>query len=297
MSAGPFSRTEICLGTTVTITVVGDADASGAIDRAFHWCRHVESHCSRFDPSSELMQLTQHVGLPVGVSEVLFEAVRFALAVAEQTRGAFDPTVGQTMEKRGFNREHRSGEIIHTEIEAPGDVSWRDVVCDAEQRTITLKRPLVLDLGAVAKGLAIDMAVKELLPFRDFVIDAGGDLYLGGRNPDGEKWSIGIRHPREAGKVIDVLRLSDTAVCTSGDYERTSGEGHHILDPRTGHSAGGAASVTVVAPTAMLADAVATAAFVLGPDEGLELCESLGFEALIFAADLTRHETDGLRDE
>ena len=297
MPAGPSSRTEIHLGTTVTLTVVGDADASGAIDRAFHWFRHVESHCSRFDPSSELMQLTRHVGLPVGVSDLLFEAVRFALAVAEQTQGAFDPTVGQTMEARGFNREHRTGGIIRTDIEAPDDVSWRDVDLDAEQRTITLRRPLVLDLGAVAKGLAIDMAVKELLPFRDFAIDAGGDLYLGGRNPNGEKWSIGIRHPRKAGDVIDVLRLSDTAICTSGDYERTQGDEHHIVDPRTGRSAGGSASVTVLAPTAMLADAVATAAFVLGPDEGLDFCESLGLQALIFSTDLTRHETDGLRDE
>ncbi len=243
------------------------------------------------------MQLTGHVGLAVGVSDLLFEAVRFALAVAEETDGAFDPTVGHAMETRGFNREHRTGAIVESHLTPPRDVSYRDVVCNADGKTVTLLRPLVLDLGAVAKGLAIDMAARELQPFRDFAIDAGGDLYLGGRNPDGELWSVGIRHPRIDGELIDVLRVSDKAVCTSGDYEKRVAAGHHILDPRTGVPAANAASVTVIAPTAMLADAVATAAFVLGPAEGIELCESLGLEGLILTANLERHETNGLRDE
>ena len=76
---------------------------------------------------------------------------------------------------------------------------------------------MTLDLGAVAKGLAIDAAARELQPFGDFAIDAGGDLYLGGRNPDGAPWSVGIRHPRLDGRLIDSLRVSNKAVCTSGD--------------------------------------------------------------------------------
>lgn len=300
MTAGTTSRSDILLGTVVTISIVGTPGASGAssaIDRAFQWFREVETRCSRFDADSELMQLTRHVGVAVGVSDLLFEAVRFALAVAEDTGGAFDPTVGHAMEIRGFNREHRSGARVESGIETPDDVSYRDVECRAEGKTITLKRPLILDLGAVAKGLAIDMAARELLPFRDFAIDAGGDLYLGGRNADGELWSVGIRHPRLDGQLIDVIRVSDKAVCTSGDYERRTGEGHHIIDPRTGTSAEGAASATVVAPLAMLADAVATAAFVMGPAEGIELCESLGLEALIITSNLERRETNGLRDQ
>lgn len=301
MTLAPIARAGIHLGTAVTITVVTDTDAAAsAIDRAFYWFREVEAACSRFDSESELMQLVRHVGTPVHASDLLFEAARFALAVAEETDGAFDPTIGKTMEARGFNRRYATGAVVDTPITPPADVSWRDVECDVETRTILLKRPLVLDLGAVAKGLAIDIAARELLPFRDFAIDAGGDLYLGGRNPDGDPWAIGIRHPRKDGQVIDVLRVSDAAVCTSGDYEKRAphdADGHHILDPRTGASAGQVASATVVAPTAMLADAVATAAFVLGPVEGLELCESLGLEALVFDANLAKHETGGLPRE
>src|ERR1019366_3064534 len=170
---------------------------------------------------------------------------------------------------------------------------------DPDRKTITLKRPLILDLGAVAKGLAIDMAARELRPFENYAVDAGGDLYLGGSGPNGGPWSIGIRHPRLDRQLIDFLRVSNAAVCTSGDYERRgSGEydGHHILDPRMGVSASDVASVTVVAPTAMAADALATAAFVLGPSEGIRLLEHQGVDGLIVSRTLERHSTRGLCD-
>jgi len=200
-------RTEVLMGTLVTIHVVADG-AADAIDRAFGWFHEIEARCSRFDERSELVQLTAKVGVPVPASPILFEAVRFARVVAEETGGAFDPTVGRRMELRGFNREDRTGRTVSTPILAEAAVSYRDIEIDPERRTITLVRPLLLDLGAVAKGLAVDAAARELEPFRDFAIDAGGDLYLGGCNPDGAPWSVGIRHPRIDG-LIDSLRVSD----------------------------------------------------------------------------------------
>ena len=246
------------------------------------------------------MQLSTHVGVPVPASPILCEAVQFALSVAEDTDGAFDPTVGRRMEARGFNREHRTGQTIRSPFPHDDGVTYRDVHVDLDRRTITLGRPLTLDLGAVAKGLAVDAAARELRPYRDFAIDAGGDLYLGGHNPDGVPWSIGIRHPRLDGQVIDSLRVSDKAVCTSGDYERPAPgdmNEHHVLDPRSGASPDAVASVTVVAPSAMLADALGTAAFVLGPAEGIRLFERHGVEGLIVTPALERYETPGLHAE
>ncbi len=124
------------------------------------------------------------------------------------------------------------------------DVSFRDVEIDAGSHTIVLRRPLTLDLGAVAKGLAVDAAAQELKEFRDFVIDAGGDLYFSGCNRQGEPWSIGIRHPRARDELVERFRISDRAVCTSGDYER----GRHILDARCGGAVQKVASATVIAP-------------------------------------------------
>jgi len=283
------------MGTFVTIHVVGpgsdqepDAHArtlrEQAAERALAWFDRVEECCTRFDAGSELMQLAAQVGVPVLVSTLLFEAVQFALAVAEESGGAFDPTVGRSMEARGFNREYRSGRPIHTSVDCDRAVSYRDVLLDPDCKTITLLRPLVPDLGSVAKGLAVDLAARELSSFENFAINAGGDLYLGGSNPEGEPWSIGIRHPRKDAYLIDLLHVSNRAVCTSGDYEKRSADGgHHILNPRTGTSVDGVASVTVVAPSAMLADALATAAFVLGPAEGIRLFDRLGVNGLIFS--------------
>jgi FAD:protein FMN transferase len=290
---GVAVRSEVLMGTIVTIHVVRD-DSDDAIDRAFGWFREIERRCSRFDERSELVQLSRRTGEAVAASPILFEAVQFALLVAADTAGAFDPTVGRHMETRGFNREDRTGRIVQNRV-CRSDVTYRDVEVDPVRRTITLHRPLLLDLGAVAKGLAVDAAARELHPFEDFAIDAGGDLYLGGRNPDGRPWTIGIRHPRTDGAVIASLRISDKAVCTSGDYERIGPDAsRHIIDPRTGGAAFTTASVTVVAPTALAADALATAAFVLGPVEGIRLLERHGVEGLIVTPALECFETPAL---
>jgi thiamine biosynthesis lipoprotein len=293
------------MGTFVTIRVVGlgtdhapAPDDDDTIARAFEWFRRVEACCTRFDPASEAMQLTSRIGMAVPASAILYEAVQFALAVAEASGGAFDPTVGSAMESRGFNRNYRTGHVVRTALDPARPVSYRDVLLDPDRRSVTLLCPLILDLGAVAKGLAIDMAARELQPFENFAVDAGGDLYVGGRNEAGEPWSIGIRHPRRENELIDSVQVSNGAVCTSGDYERTSAdEGHHLLDPRAGASPRAVASATVIAPTAMAADALATAAFVLGPVDGIRLLEGQGVNGLIVTPSLDRFITRGFHSD
>lgn len=281
------------MGTIVTIEVVGGEPSArhDAIERAFGWFGRVEACCSRFDPESELSRLSADAISPVSVSPMLFEAVQFAIAVADASDGAFDPTVGRAMATRGFDRHYITGSRVAIDENAGAAVSYRDVCLDLHRRTIQFLRPLVLDLGAVAKGLAIDMAARELRPLRDFAIDAGGDLYLGGRNARRELWSVGIRHPRRDREFIETLQVSDAAVCTSGDYERQSDRGHHILDPRATESASSAASVTVIASSAMVADALATAAFVLGPADGISFLERQGVDGIILTPSLDRHAT------
>jgi thiamine biosynthesis lipoprotein len=275
-------RTAAAMDTVVSIQV----DAPEAVvTRAIEWFHQVEMVCSRFDQASELRQLP--VGVPTRASAILFEAVRFALLVADETDGAFDPTLGSRMTARGYNRHYITG----TAIDAPGsdDASFRDVVLDADHQTILLRRPLTLDLGAVAKGLAVDAAARELQPFRDFCIDAGGDIYCGGRNPAGNPWSVGIRHPRRREEIVDRFQVSDCAVCTSGDYER----GAHIIDPRDDAAARRVASATVIAPNAMLADALATAAFVLGHELGVALLDRMGVQGLLITPALDEFRTKG----
>ena len=298
------------------VTIDSPPGHEAAVDRALGWFHEIEARCSRFDPNSEIVALTQRVGAAVPVSPPVFEAVQFALAVAADTDGAFDPTVGALMEARGFDREYRtrarvahglrsgpagpplhyrvaeSGAEVDLQVRRPDDVSYRDVELDAGHQSITLHRPLLLDLGAVAKGLAIDMAARELADCAWFAVNAGGDLFVRGARPDGEPWAVGIRHPRVPDQLLATVRVTDGAICTSGDYERNTAAGHHLIDPRAAAPAT-AASATVIAPNAMLADALATAAFVLGGLDGIRLLERQRVEGLIVSADLHRYATAG----
>ena len=246
-----MTRTVALMGTFVTIQVVDDdppatVEIAERVERAFGWFREVEARCTRFDAQSEAMRLTAQVGVPVPASEILFEAVRFAVAVAESTGGAFDPTVGGLMEARGYNREYRTGEIVRTALDQAAGVSHRDIHLDSGKKTITVRRPLVLDLGAVAKGLAIDLRAR-LRPLVDFAIDAG-DPTLAVAGPK-TAWSVGIRHPREDGQLMEFISVSDAAVAHRAiTNAKATIASHHIMDPRAGACTDAVASATVVAP-------------------------------------------------
>jgi thiamine biosynthesis lipoprotein len=264
-----------------------------SVQRALAWFDSVERICTRFDRTSEVMQLLDQVGRRVRVSTLLFEVVAFAMDLAEQTDGAFDPTIGASMEQLGFNTNYRTGELIQTPVEA--DVSFRDVKVDRRARTVELRRPLILDLNAVAKGLAIDLAARELEAFADVCVEAGGDLYVRGRNLAGTDWQIGIQHPRAEGLLAHTLDVTDAAVCTSGDYERRAGSGAgeaHILDARTHRPVSELASVTVIAPTAMAADGLSTAAMVLGRQRGIAFLEQQGVGGVLIGPDGTTWEVN-----
>ncbi|MEP6763847.1 MAG: FAD:protein FMN transferase [Gemmatimonadaceae bacterium] len=293
-------HTFACMGTVVNIKIVGNTpnaasftERKEAVSRAENWFRKIEVSCNRFDATSEVRKLSQQPGVPVVVSTILFQAVNFALAVAQHTNGVFDPTIGRHMESLGFTRDYRTGENTASSLPVRASTSFRDVELNEALQTITLHEPLLLDLGAVAKGLAIDMAARELEPLEHYSIDAGGDVLVSGRNPDSGPWAIGIRHPRNAEQLIRTMHVSDVAICTSGDYERfsESSSHHHIVNAATLESANALASVTVLADSAMVADALATAAFSLGPKAGLALLERHNVEGLLVTPSLTQFAT------
>lgn len=150
-----YERVGVAMDTIVHLRVESDGPSSAvakAFDRALSWFQHVEESCNRFDERSELSRLCTRVGASVPVSPLLAQALAFSLDVARLTNGAFDPTVGAVQLARGFDRNYRTQERI-----GPGaqpSATYRDVDVDIERGTVTLRRPLLLDLGGVAKGLA-----------------------------------------------------------------------------------------------------------------------------------------------
>ncbi|MDP4501833.1 FAD:protein FMN transferase [Nonomuraea turcica] len=263
------------MDTLVTIQLAVPASEApawaGTVARAFRWFAAVEATCSRFDPASEVSRLIHQAGRPVPVSSMLFEALSLGLVLAEATDGAFDPTIGHRQETAGYDRNYRTGERWRSGIHPGARPTYRDVLLDPAGRTVTLRRPVLFDLGGLAKGLAVDLATRELADAPGAVVDAGGDVYARGADRDGRPWRIGIADPRRPGTLLGSLRVTDGAVAGSGGTAR----GAHILDPRPASVRGERpVGVTVSAPTTVIADALSTAAFVLGVTAGRDLLDN-----------------------
>lgn len=293
-------ESRLLMGTVVSIEVVGKGSESQhheGINHAFEAIRFVEEACSRFDDSSALRELCRHPGEWVQVPDVLFEALRIALEVSELTDGAFDPTIGATLARHGFTRHYLTGDVAES-TETDSTVTYRDISLDQTTRKVLLHKPMLLDLGAIAKGLAIDVAAGALQGWEGYAINAGGDIYLQGIDPTGNPWTVGIQHPLIRDEQIAWLQATDLAICTSGSYERRSPLDHtvhHILYPLGMPSGTPMVSCTVIAPLAVLADAVSTAAFLLGSDKALEFVDEAELAGLCIDEQLSISMTQSMR--
>lgn len=286
------------MDTVVDIQVVSQKskeETEEKIDLAFQAFQQEEQACSRFTPSSELMQACQIVGSPVKISPFLFEPLKYAIEMAKLTNGIFDPTVGKVLEQSGFNRHYLTGDRM--ESLSSDSVTYQDVVLNQRDRTLFLKKPLVIDLGAVAKGFAIDLAANQLKEFDGFIVNAGGDLFAGGFEENGDKWKIGIQHPQQKDKIMETIEISDEAICTSGSYERRNSKEldmHHIMNPKTRRSPNEMVSCSVIAPFAMMADAFSTSTFLLGVEKGKTFLEEQDLKGLLISPELQIIKVGGI---
>ena len=278
MTAGStFEHATTAMSTTVSVQIVGEHPNGTVLAAdALDWFRLVESACSRFDAESELMRLCRVAPGTLRVSPLLFEVLRVALAVAETSGGAFDPTLGSALQAAGFDA-HWQTDAPSPRIAGAVAGTWRDIMLDDASHSITVPSATLLDLGGIAKGFALDLAARALSAVAHCCIVAGGDLLCRGHNARGEPWRTAVLDPFDPQRAMCTVQVNapEYAVCTSGDYARRSAFGHHLLDPRSAKlsSASALRSVTVVAPQAAIADALATAAFVLGPEAGAALLE------------------------
>jgi thiamine biosynthesis lipoprotein len=228
------------------------------------------------------------------VSPETFDVIRESLHASEISEGTFDITFETLHGLWKFDQDLDPRPPTHEQVsERVRFLGFRHVKLDAAARTVYLDESHVrIGLGGIAKGFAVDRAsaVLERGGLTSFYVQAGGDLFARGTKPDGTPWNAGIRDPRgPEGDYFAMMPVSDHAFSTAGDYERTYVVGgkryHHIIDPRTGYPATASHSVTIWAPTALLADEIDDAVFILGPEKGLALVESLdGVGAVIVDA-------------
>lgn len=273
---------------------VGVEQARAAFEAAAAEIKRVEDLMTTWR-DSEVYRINAQAGKSaVKVGDETFAVIKESVHASEISEGTFDITF-QTLHglwkfDEDLERKVPSDKDIKARLPF---VSYKNIVLDEAAKTVKLtKAQTQISLGGIAKGYGVDMAVKvlEKAGLDSFFVQAGGDLYAKGKKPDGSQWQAGVRDPRgKAGEYFAMLPLSDHAFSTAGDYERTfildGVRYHHIIDPRTGYPAKACRSVTIYAPTAFLADEIDDAVFILGPQKGLELVESIdGVGAVIVDA-------------
>lgn len=229
------------------------------------------------DAIDNLVALNQRLqaGESAAISPELESGIRLATCLAEQSGQRFNPAIGELVEAWQFHIDERpdapppADDIVNALVAAAPTLDDLQQLDSGEWRSN--KPALYLDMGAFAKGLAVDAVADQLLDggVRNGIVNAGGDLVVLGTHGN-RPWRIGVRHPRADGVLAAIEIEGRAAVFTSGDYERKfeyqDKRYHHILDPQTGYPARGSISVTVVHPEAARADAAATALFVAGDD-------------------------------
>ena len=294
------SRTELVMGTLVEIKAFGSDQAllEQTITAAFAEMTRLEELFSSHKPQSEISRLSAASG-PFAVSPETLDLLKLGQRIARESDGAFDMTLGALKKLWAIESDQPqipSAEQIDIALQGIGP----DALTFAGNRVSKRLPALQVDLGGIAKGYAVDraLAILRRSGIDAASVNAGGDIALFGER-QGRPWRIGIQHPRQAGELLTVIELHDQAVVTSGDYERFfERDGvryHHIFDPRTGQPARLCQSVTVIAADAASADALATAAFVLGPVAGLQLLERLSdVEGLLVDAAGQLHRTSGM---
>jgi thiamine biosynthesis lipoprotein len=293
-------KVETIMGTLVEVkAVVGNrstGDVDSAVATAFDAVRRVDSLMSTYKEDSEVSEINRRADTePVRISPETYEVIDKALQLSRASNGAFDVTVMPLLEIWGFAKGREKAVPSQAEIdERLACVSYGSIDLDPAKREIMLKRQgAKIDLGGIAKGYAVDSAVKSLVAngIDAALVNAGGDLYCLGGKARGKGWRIAVKDPVNEDGLLGHVELTDKAIATSGDYQNyfmVDGVRYsHILDPRTGRPCvRSPRSVTVVAETCAGADGLATAVFVLGLDLGIQLLEELpGTEGLIVSGD------------
>jgi len=269
----------------VTAWTSNEAEALSAFDAVFAEFDRLDAMMSVWRPGSDIVRLNDAAGEhPVAVSAETREVLRVAHQVSEWTGGKFDVTFGALSGLWKFDNQDKDGSVPDRGevLKRLPLVNYRDLEVDERAGTAYLRRKgMRAHLGGIGKGYAVDRAVRLLKQrgLTDFMVQAGGDLYVAGRRGD-RPWRLGIRDPRgPADRSFAALDLTDGTFSTSGDYERffmkDGRRYHHILDLTVGEPARGCRSVTLVTENAVIADALAKGVFILGPDEGMALIERL----------------------
>jgi thiamine biosynthesis lipoprotein len=304
-----FEETREVMGSYATITVFSDEETgSEAINAAFDRIKEIEDIASIYDENSEASFLNAN-GYLDDPSPDFLNLINSSIEYYNTTGGVFDITVQPLLDLWSVGELWKeSPEVQAQRIEETFPVIGSDKIIISDDRIEFSADGMAITFGGIAQGYAVDEAMKIIkgLGIKQALVNISGDIYAMGVKPDGEKWTVELENPNTPTSTdtdmepLPTFVFADKAVTTSGNYYRyydPEGEVGHIMDPRTGYSANTCISSTVIANSCIEADALATSVFVLGPQDGMDLVESLdGVEALIIDADRNIYSSSGLSE-
>jgi len=297
-----YKQEQAIMGTRIAVEFWDEdkTHAEQCAEQIFSEMRRIDELMSPYKPNSELSRINQKAaGQAVRISEEMFNLLEKSLQMSQLSNGAFDITFSSVGHLYNYRKHIKpSEEKIQQSL---AGINYRHVLLDNTNRSVRFAQPgVVIDLGGIAKGYAVDngIAILARCGIKGGLVSAGGDSRILGDRGN-RPWMMGVRHPRKKDAVAVMLPLSNTAISTSGDYERFFIEDgkryHHIISPSTGKSVSTTWSATVIGPDATTTDALSTTLFVLGPEKGLQLVESLeGIDAVIIDAQGQMHYSSGL---
>ncbi|WP_295337671.1 FAD:protein FMN transferase [Flavobacterium sp.] len=273
------------LGSPFEITVVAQdsLQANTYEDMAVAEVKRIENLISDWIPTTPLSEINKNAGIkPVKVPQELIDLIERSIKISKLTDGAFDisyASMDRIWKFDGSMRAMPSAEAIKNSV---AKVGYQNIIVDNQNQTVFLKlEGMKLGMGGIGQGYIADK-IKALLLSKGCVaglVNVSGDISTWGKQPNGEQWKVGIKNPMNKDKIFATFPLEDTAVETSGSYEKYvtfNGKRYsHIIDTRTGYPATGLISVSVFAKTTELADALATGVFVLGKEVGMDLVNQL----------------------
>jgi len=294
-----YTESKMLMGTVVRLDTCTEEIKDRPIDVIYAeiWGRleNISWRMNILDEKSDVARINQAFKNPVTVGTDTHQLLKQSIKFSKLTRGAFDITVWPLIK---VWKEAQSKNIMPTRekiMEAKDLVGAENIKLLPEAQVKLAKKGVKVDLGGIAKGYAIDEAARIFREhdIESFFIDAGGDIYAGGLNCEGEHWRVGIRDPRNTSKFIKIVAITNAALATSGNYsqffEIEGQKFSHIIDPSTGYPQKGVLSASVIAPTATEADALATALMILRVGEAAVLIN--GFKG-DYASLILSGETD-----
>ena len=301
-----FKRTLILMGSRFDITVVASNEKEGNeyLDSAIFEITRIEKLISSWDLNSETSLINKHSGIkPIKVDKELFDLIERSIAISKLTNGAFDisyASMDRIWNYDGSMRKMPSEEEISNSIKKVG---YQNISIDKEAQTVFLKlKGMKIGFGAIGKGYAADKAKALLIEkgVKAGIINASGDLNAWGKQADGSDWMVAITNPLNKNKVFSWLPINDSAIVTSGNYEKfISFDGirySHIIDPRTGYPSTGIISTSIMTSNAELADAISTSVFVMGVETGLDFINQLkGVDCIIIDEENKIHISNNIK--